>query len=58
MADLAETLKELELAGYIIRRQLRGKDGRISDTEYTIFERPRSLSTGCDFTRYGKPVSG
>ena len=44
MADLAETLKELELAGYIIRRQLRGKDGRISDTEYTIFEKPRKPS--------------
>jgi len=31
---IGKTLKELELAGYIIRRQLRGKDGRISDTEY------------------------
>ena len=25
---IGKTLKELELAGYIIRRQLRGKDGR------------------------------
>ena len=33
---IGKTLKELELAGYIIRRQLRGKDGRISDTEYTL----------------------
>ena len=39
---IGKTLKELELAGYIIRRQLRGKDGRISDTEYTIFEKPRN----------------
>ena len=31
---IGKTLKELELAGYIIRRQLRGKDGRISDTEF------------------------
>lgn len=38
---IGKTLKELEQAGYIIRRQLRGKDGRISDTEYTIFEKPR-----------------
>ncbi len=38
---IGKTLKELELAGYIIRRQLRGKDGRISDTEYTIFEKPQ-----------------
>ena len=41
---IGKTLKELELAGYIIRRQLRGKDGRISDTEYTIFEKPRKSS--------------
>lgn len=38
---IGKTLKELEQAGYIIRRRLRGKDGRISDTEYTIFEKPR-----------------
>ena len=38
---IGKTLKELEQAGYIIRRQLRGRDGRISDTEYTIFEKPR-----------------
>ena len=41
---IGKALKELELAGYIIRRQLRGKDGRISDTEYTIFEKPRKPS--------------
>ena len=34
-------LKELEKAGYIVRRQLRGPGGRISDTEYTIYEKPR-----------------
>ena len=39
---IGKALKELELAGYIVRRQLRGKDGRISDTEYTIFERPQT----------------
>ena len=34
-------LKELEKAGYIVRRQLRGPGGRIRDTEYTIYEKPR-----------------
>ena len=34
-------MKELEKAGYIVRRQLRGPGGRISDTEYTIYEKPR-----------------
>ena len=33
-------LRELEKAGYIVRRQLRGPGGRISDTEYTIYEKP------------------
>ena len=32
-------LRELEKAGYIVRRQLRGPGGRISDTEYTIYEK-------------------
>ena len=34
-------LRELEKAGYIVRRQLRGPGGRICDTEYTIYEKPR-----------------
>ncbi len=34
-------LKELEKAGYIVRRQLRGDNGRIIDTEYTIYEQPQ-----------------
>ena len=54
---IGKTLKELELAGYIIRRQLRGKDGRISGVHH-LREAPEALSTGYDFTRYGKPVSG
>lgn len=39
-------LRELEKAGYIVRRQLRGPGGRISDTEYTIYEQPRSGAEG------------
>ena len=40
---IGKTLKELENAGYMERRQFRGKDGRITDTEYTIYEQPRKL---------------
>lgn len=47
---IGKTLKELEQAGYIIRRQLRGKDGRISDTEYTIFEKPRKPKNSAPYT--------
>ena len=35
------TLRELETAGYIVRHQLRDKQGRISDTEYVIYEQPQ-----------------
>ena len=34
-------LRELEAAGYIVRHQLRDKQGRISDTEYVIYEQPQ-----------------
>ena len=34
-------LKELEKTGYIVRRVIRGEHGRITDTEYIIYERPQ-----------------
>ena len=34
-------LRELEAAGYIVRHQLRDRQGRISDTEYVIYEQPQ-----------------
>ena len=34
-------LRELEKAGYIVRHQLRDRQGRISDTEYVIYEQPQ-----------------
>jgi len=42
---IGKALKELEQAGYIVRRQLRGAGGRICDTEYTIYEQPRPPDT-------------
>lgn len=39
--SVGKALKELERAGYIKRRLLRDKNGRIADTEYTIFEKPQ-----------------
>lgn len=41
---IGSTVRELEKAGYIIRRQLRGEKGRISDTEYTIYEQPHKTA--------------
>ena len=35
---IGAALKELESHGYLVRRQLRDSRGRITDTEYTIYE--------------------
>ena len=37
---IGAALKELESHGYLVRRQLRDSRGRITDTEYTIYESP------------------
>ena len=37
---IGSAIRELEAAGNIVRRLLRGDDGRITDTEYVIYERP------------------
>ena len=34
-------LRELESAGYIVRHQMRDRQGRICDTEYVIYEQPQ-----------------
>lgn len=38
--SIGTTLRELESAGYLARRRLRGQNGRISDTEYIVYEHP------------------
>ena len=38
---IGNALRELETAGYIVRNQLRDQQGRISDTEYVIYEQPQ-----------------
>ena len=38
---IGSAIRELEAAGYIVRRLLRRDDGRITDTEYVIYERPQ-----------------
>ena len=41
---IGAALKELESHGYLVRRQLRDSRGRITDTEYTIYESPHPPS--------------
>lgn len=38
--SIGGALKELEIAGYIVRNRLRDDKGRITDTEYVIYETP------------------
>lgn len=39
--SIGGALKELENAGYIVRNRLRDSKGRITDTEYVIYEQPQ-----------------
>ena len=41
-------LRELETTGYIVRHQLRDRQGRISDTEYVIYEQPQPKKPDTD----------
>ncbi len=41
--SIGTALKELENAGYIKRNRLRDEKGKITDTEYVIFERPQQM---------------
>ena len=38
--SIGAALRELESAGYLSRHRLRDKSGRISDTEYVVYESP------------------
>ena len=44
-------IKELEAARYMERHQIRGKGGRIVDTEYIIYEKPREPGMASPDTR-------
>ena len=43
---IGAALKELEISGYLVRRQPRDARGRITDTEYTIYEQPHTPLPG------------
>ena len=45
---IGAALRELEAAGYIVRHKLRDRQGRISDTEYVIYEQPQLKNPDTD----------
>jgi len=51
--SIAAAVKELEDAGYVIRKRVRDQNGRVGEMEYTIMEQP---SPKWDFPVQGKPV--
>ena len=46
--SIGAALREMEKAGYIVRNQLRDEKGRITDTEYVIYEQPHTSSPDTD----------
>lgn len=50
-------VKELEEAGYIIRRQLRDKGGKMSHSEYLVFEIPELAKPASEIPSSEKPMS-
>lgn len=40
--SIANTVKELELNGYIVRKRIRNKRGYLTTIEYTIYEYPQA----------------
>jgi hypothetical protein len=47
--SIGGALRELEQEGYIVRNQLRDEKGRITDTEYVIYEQPRQPDTASPY---------
>lgn len=54
--SICATIKELEKAGYVKRRRLRDAQGRLSDLEYTILERPEPLPSPPESPQRENPV--
>ena len=55
--SIAAAVKELEKAGYIVRRRVRDDKGRVGEMEYTILEHPEEdIPPKRDFPVQGNPV--
>ena len=54
--SICSTVKELEQAGYVKRRRLRDAQGRLSEVEYTILEKPDPAGKSSDSPKLENPV--
>lgn len=55
---ISAQLKELESCGYLSRRRIRAPNGRILDTEYTIYEKPQPPSPHTENPDMDTPYPG
>ena len=51
--SIGTALKELEKSGYLVRKRVRGADGRMNDTEYNFYEEPIRQTEESDDGRSG-----
>lgn len=54
---ISATLSELEQNGYIVRNRLRDEKGRITDTEYVIYEKPVAAPKAASPAEQPSPAS-
>ena len=53
--SVCATVRELEAAGYIIRRRIRDKNGQMRGMEYTVLEQPQPPEQGPEAHRWQPP---
>lgn len=53
--SVCATVRELEAAGYIIRRRIRDKNGQMRGMEYTVLEQPQPRNRGPKKLRLSVP---
>ena len=53
--SIGTALKELEKRGYLVRRRIRGSNGRLADVEYVIYETPQQVEPNTDSPHTGFP---
>ena len=53
--SVCATVRELEAAGYIIRRRVRDKNGQMRGMEYTVLEEPEQAEPSCAKPEQVKP---
>ena len=54
--SIGNTIKELEVNGYLIRKRIRNDKGQLTEIEYTILEQPHDVSPDTENPVLDNPV--